>query len=115
MPGPVSLTVAKIYPSELCVVSVRVPRPSIAWTALAQAHATRHVWFEVENNATFFIGGSRDGKMQNFLTPAAFYVVRQKEWKATHPYFIIDGGMQIATSGFHTYNHNLISEMRMIF
>jgi hypothetical protein len=41
--------------------------------------------------------------------------VRQKEWKATHPYFIIDGGMQIATSGFYTYNHNLISEMRMIF
>jgi len=88
---------------------------SIAWTALAQAHATRHVWFEVENNATYYIGGIRDGKMQNFITPAAFYVVRPKEWKATHPYFIIDVGMQIATSSFHTYNHNLISETRIIF
>jgi len=88
---------------------------TIAWSALMQAHATRHVWFEVENNATFYFAGSHDGKMQNFVTPAAFYVVRKKEWKPLHPFFIIDGGMQFATSGFHTYNHNLISEMRVIF
>ena len=88
---------------------------SIAWNALAQAHATSHVWFELENNATFYFAGSHDGKMQNFVTPAAFYVVRRKEWKSTHPFFILDGGMQMATSGFHTYNHNLISEARMLF
>jgi hypothetical protein len=73
------------------------------------------VWFEFENNATFYFAGSHDGKMQNFVTPAAFYVVRRKEWKPTHPFFILDGGMQMATSGFHTYNHNLISEARMLF
>jgi hypothetical protein len=88
---------------------------SIAWNALAQAHVAGHVWFEVENNATFYNRGAHDGMMQNFVTPAAFYVVRRKEWKPTHPFFIIDGGMQIATSGFHTYNHNLISEARMLF
>lgn len=88
---------------------------SIAWNALTQMHASNHVWFEVENNATFYFSGSHDGKMQNFVTPAAFYVVRRKEWKPTHPFFIFDGGMQIATSGFHTYNHNLISEMRILF
>lgn len=88
---------------------------TIAWNVLMQAHATKRVWFEVENNATFFFAGSHDGKMQNFITPAAFYVVRRKEWKPTHPFFIFDCGMQIATSGFHTYNHNLISEMRVIF
>jgi len=88
---------------------------SIAWNALTQAHATRHIWFEVENNATFYNRGEHDGKMQNFVTPAAFYVVRSKEWKPTHPFFIFDGGMQIATSGFHTYNHNLIAEARLLF
>jgi hypothetical protein len=88
---------------------------SIAWNALAQAHATPHLWFEVENNATYYFSGSHDGKMQNFVTPAAFYVVRRKEWKPTHAFFIFDTGMQIATSGFHTYNHNLISEMRILF
>ncbi|HMG84267.1 MAG TPA: hypothetical protein VK574_00905 [Terracidiphilus sp.] len=88
---------------------------SIAWNALAQAHATPHIWFELENNSTFYFAGSHDGKIQNFVTPAAFYVVRQKGWKPTHPFFIVDTGMQIATSGFHTYNHNLITEVRVLF
>ena len=88
---------------------------SIAWNALTQFHAAPHVWFEVENNATFYFAGSHDGRMQNFLLPAAFYVVRPKAWKPAHPFFIVDGGMQIATSGFHTYNHNLITEARVLF
>lgn len=98
-------------PTEKIAVQGR----SIAWNAVAQFHATSHVWFEVGNNATFYIGGAHDGKMQNFVTPAAFYVVRRKEWKPTHPFLVIDAGMQIATSGFHTYNHNLISETRILF
>ena len=88
---------------------------SIAWNTVSQAHIRPHIWFEIENNASFFAGGTHDGKMQNFMTPAAFYIVRGKSWKATHPTFIVDGGMQIATSGFHTYNHNLITELRMLF
>lgn len=88
---------------------------TIAWNEVMQAHATRSLWFEVENNAVFYHSGSRDGKMQNFITPAAFYVARRKEWAPAHPYLVFDGGMQIATSGFHTYNHNLISEMRLMF
>jgi hypothetical protein len=88
---------------------------SIAWSALAQMRSNRLIWFEVENNATFYFAGSHDGKMQNFITPAAFYVVRRKEWQPAHPFLIFDGGMQIATSSFHTYNHNLISEARLLF
>lgn len=88
---------------------------TIAWNAVAQAHATPRVWFEVENNATFYFAGSHDGKMQNFLLPAAFYVVRPKSWKPKHPFFIVDAGMQIATSEFHIYNHNLITEARVLF
>lgn len=88
---------------------------SIAWNSLVQVHAIRPVWIEVENNATYYVGGSHDGKMQNFITPAAFYIVRPKRWKPAHPFFIFDSGMQIATSGYHSYNHNLISEIRMLF
>jgi hypothetical protein len=73
------------------------------------------VWLELENNATFYVGGDRNGKKQNFVTPAVFYVLRRKEWKPTHPFLIFDGGMQIATSGFHAYNHNLISKARILF
>lgn len=88
---------------------------SIAWNTETQMHATKYVWFEVENNATFYFAGSHDGKMQNFVLPGAFYVVKKSSWKSTHPFLIVDSGMQIATSGFHTYNHNLISEMRVLF
>jgi hypothetical protein len=87
----------------------------IAWNAVGQLHASSHVWLEVENNATFYFSGSHGGKMQNFVTPAALYVLRRKEWNPTHPFLIFDAGMQIATSGFHTYNHNLISETRVLF
>lgn len=88
---------------------------SIAWNEAAQFHAKPHVWLSIENNATFYLGGPRDGRMQNFISPVAFYVVRNKDWEPTHPFFIVDTGMQIATSGFHTYNHNWISEVRVLF
>jgi hypothetical protein len=94
---------------------IRTQGRSIAWNTVAQAHATPHIWFEIENNSTLYLAGSHDGKMQNFVLPAAFYVVRPKAWKPTHPFFIVDAGMQIATSGFHTYNHNLITEVRVLF
>lgn len=88
---------------------------TIIWNALIQTHATKHFWGELENNATFYNGGAHDGKMQNFITPAAFYVLRRPDWKPTHPFFIFDTGMQIATSSYHSYNHNLISEVRVLF
>jgi hypothetical protein len=88
---------------------------SIAWNSTLQTRATRALWFEVEDNATWYVGGPHQGRMQNFLTPAAFYVVRPKNWRPAHPFFILDSGMQIASSGYHSYNHNLISEVRMLF
>lgn len=88
---------------------------SIAWNSLVQDHVSDSIWMELENNATFFRGGDHDGKMQNFMTPGAFYIYRRKEWTRTHPFFVFDGGMQIATSAFHTFNHNLIVEMRVLF
>jgi hypothetical protein len=88
---------------------------TIGWNALAHDHVSRPFWLEVENNATFYFAGSRDGKMQNFITPAAFYVFKRAEWEPQHPYLVFAGGMQIATSGFHTYNHNTIAEMRILF
>ena len=52
---------------------------------------------------------------QNFIAPAVLGVVRRKAWKPMHPYFIVDVGMQVASTHFHTYNHNLITEVRMLF
>ena len=88
---------------------------SILWNALVQDHATRSFWLELENNATFYFAGSHDGKMQNFITPAAHYVVKLPQWKPQHPFFVFSAGMQIATSAFHSYNHNTIAELRILF
>ncbi len=88
---------------------------TIAWSSLVQDHVSRSFWLEVENNSTFYFSGSHGGKMQNFITPALYYVYKRPEWKPQHPYLVFTGGMQIASSAFHTYNHNTIAEMRVLF
>ncbi len=88
---------------------------SIEWNTTTQVHATANLWLAVEDNASFNYGGPFDRKTENFVTPATFYMVRRKGWKPTHPFLIFDCGMQIATSSFHTYNHSLIPEGRIVF
>jgi hypothetical protein len=87
----------------------------IEWNMTGQVHPTAKLWLDIENNALFNYAGPFDGKTQNFLTPAAFYMVKRKDWGPTHSVVVFDGGMQIATSGFYFYNHNLVTEMRVLF
>jgi hypothetical protein len=87
----------------------------IEWHTTAQMHLSKYSWVDVENNATFFKAGPFDGKSQNMITPAAFYMIRRKERKPQHASFAIATGMQIATSGFHFYNHNLVTELRVMY
>jgi hypothetical protein len=87
----------------------------IMWKGTAELRSGAHEWFDVEDNALFIRGGPFDGKTQNFIAPGAFYVLRRAEWKPTHPALVLDCGMQMATSHFHYYDHNLVTEMRVIF
>jgi hypothetical protein len=87
----------------------------INWNLTGQVKAGSNLYFDVENNATWSFAGPFDGKPQNFLTPAAFYVLRRKNWKPNHPVYVPGIGMQIATSQAHLYNHNLITELRVLF
>lgn len=87
----------------------------IEWDTAGQVHATANLWFDLENGATFNIGGTFPGTTQNFLTPAAYYNVRRKDWGPNHTSILFDVGMQIATTSFHFYNHNLITEVRVGF
>lgn len=88
---------------------------AIEWNVTGQVHASRCTWFDVEQNATSIFGGPDDGKTQNFLTPAGFLLVKENRGGFRHPTAILDGGMQIATSRFYLYNHNLITELRVLF
>ena len=90
---------------------------SIVWNTTAQYHVAKYIFPEVEANTTRFAGGKNNGKTQNFLTPGVtftkfkFYPSDPKSRMA----FACGAGMQIATSKFHTYNHNLIFTARYVF
>jgi opacity protein-like surface antigen len=90
---------------------------SIAWNTTAQYHLAKYVWPELESNSTYFFGGKNDGKKQNFLTPGIVF----SKFKL-HPSdaqsrtgFAVGAGMQIATSKFHAYNHELAFTTRFVF
>lgn len=87
----------------------------IDWSTTAQVLVGAHLWADLEDNAMFNVGGPMGGTTENFVMPAAFVVVWRKEWGPAHAATVLGGGMQIATSAFHTYNHNLIAEVRVLF
>jgi len=90
---------------------------SVAWNTTAQYHAGKYFWPELEDNATFYHGGKNDGKMQNFLTPGLVlskFKFRPQD-AANRAAVAFGAGEQIATSGFHTYNHNLVLTARLLF
>ena len=90
---------------------------SIAWNTTAQYHLSKYVWPELESNATCFFGGKNDGKKQNFLTPGIlFSKFKFRPSDETSRIGVAFGaGMQIATSQFHTYNHELALPSRFVF
>jgi hypothetical protein len=88
----------------------------VVWNAVAQYHIGKFFWPEIENNATFYHGGTNDGRLQNFVTPGLmFSKFKFQPDSRSRSALIFGGGMQIATSQFHTYNHALVLTTRMLF
>jgi hypothetical protein len=89
----------------------------VAWNTVAQYHLGKLFWPEIESNATFFRGGTNDGKMQEFVTPGVIvgkYALHPGDPKARAG-LAVGAGMQIATSHFHSYNHGLVLTARWLF
>jgi hypothetical protein len=93
-----------------------VGRP-ILWNTVLQYRAARILWPEVESNATFFKGGTKDGETMDFVTPAVIVgkCALHPSIPGSRPGLGFGAGMQIATTHFHTYNHALILTARWIF
>jgi len=88
----------------------------MAWNMVAQYHLGKYFWPEIENNASFYHAGQNDGRTQNFVTPGLMISkIRFSSDSQSHNALVFGGGMQIATSHFHTYNHGLVLTMRTIF
>src|SRR5262249_35617738 len=63
------------------------------------------LWPELEVNAASFLEGPNAGKTQVFLSPA-FAVGKFHLWRSLG--FAVGGGIQIAVTHFHTFNHNYV-------
>jgi len=89
----------------------------VVWNAVAQYRAAKIFWPELESNATFYKGGPNDGKTQEFITPGLIIgkCGLHPADKKSRPGLAFGGGMQIATSHFHSYNHSMILTARWIF
>ena len=83
-----------------------------AWNNTFQYRVFRKFWPEVELNSTFFQDGKNDGEKQNFVTPG-LVMGRFRLWGRVG--FTFGGGYQIATTHFHTSNHNAILSIRFPF
>lgn len=89
----------------------------VAWNTVAQYRFGKLFWPEVESNATFYKGGTNDGKTQEFITPGLIVgkcALRPSDPKS-RPGLAFGAGIQIAASRFHSYNHGLVMTARWIF
>jgi len=97
---------------------------SIVWNSVAQYHiakkgVARFFWPELESNATFYKGGSNDGKSSDFITPGLVIgripLSHDASGKPGRLGLTFGAGEQIAATHFHTYNHATVITIRMPF
>jgi hypothetical protein len=88
----------------------------VAWNAVTQYRATKLLWPELEFNSTFYRGGPNGGKIQAFVTPGIMInKIKFSRESNNRLAFIFGGGMQIAASDFHSYNHAIVATGRISF
>jgi len=85
---------------------------TFVWNNAFQYRLFRKFWPEVELNSTFFQDGKNDGRKQNLVTPG-LVLGRFPLWRRVGLTF--GAGYQIATTRFHTSNHNAILSVRLPF
>ena len=84
----------------------------VVWNTAFQYRVFRRIWPELEVNYSRYFDGPKDGRSQNFLTPG---VVFGRFPIHNRVAFTFGGGVQIATTHFHDYNHRYILTLRLPF
>ena len=70
------------------------------------------IWPTLEQDSTFWTGGTLNGRKQTFLTPG---LILGSFPLAERLHFIFGTGVQIAVTQFHQYNHRWIVSVRFPF
>jgi hypothetical protein len=84
----------------------------VLYNTAFQYKVIRKLWPELEVNATFFPNGTQAGNKQVFLSPGLM-VGKFHLWRRLG--FAMGGGIQIAVTHFHTFNHNTVLTVRFPF
>lgn len=82
-----------------------------------QYHVQKYIWPELEINTTAWYGGSKDGKVQTFLTPGLMlgkYSFHAKD-STSRTGLAAGVAFQTAATTYHTYNHSLVYTGRFLF
>ena len=90
---------------------------TIATNSVLQYHMQKYLWPELEINSTVWYGGSKDGKVQTFLTPGLMvgkYAIHPKD-KTSRLGMAAGVGFQTVATTYRTYNHSLIFTARFLF
>ena len=90
---------------------------SILSNSVFQYHVQKYLWPELEINATSFYGGTRDGKIQTFVTPGLMvgkYALRPHNPKSRLG-LAAGVAFQSAATHYHAYNHAVILSGRLLF
>ncbi|QNI37243.1 transporter [Edaphobacter albus] len=96
--------------------SVRTIGRTISWNTVAQYKVGKYFWPELEVNSSFYRGGPNDGRNQTFLTLGLIVSrIKLRENPRDRLGIVFGGGMQIATSQYHSYNHGLVLTSRLTF
>lgn len=100
----------------LPVGSVHTIGRTIIWNTVAQYQVAKIFWPEIEVNSSYFHLGPNDGKNQTFITPGMMVSrIKLRKDPKDRLGLVFGGGMQIATSTYHAYNHGLVLTGRMTF
>ena len=96
--------------------SVQTIGRTILWNSVAQYKVGKYLWPELEANASYYHGGPNDGRNQVFLTPGVIVSkIKLRQDPKDRLGLVLGGGMQIATSHYHSYNHSLVLTGRLTF
>lgn len=89
---------------------------TILWNTAIQAHVAKYFWPEVEFNSTYFRGGPNDGRNQTFATPGMLVARKLRpQNEGSRLGLCVGAGEQIATSAYHSYNHEIAVTTRLLF
>jgi hypothetical protein len=92
---------------------------TVAQYRLAKTGIARFFWPELESNASFYLGGTNDGKIADFITPGLLIgripLAHNPDGTPGRLGLTFGAGEQIAVTHFNTYNHATVITARIPF